>query len=437
MPLMRHQETGAEFLAMRGFALLADEAGAGKSVTVVRAADIRYAKNILLICPAVVRNHWMNTFQEWQVVDRPIYPIEGFVKEIPKKGVIIVSHATLADKDSVAKLMGAGPFDVVIVDESHYFRKMDAQRTQKLFEINGVAEWGTCFWCVTGTPIVNSACDIWPLAYGPMKHGMPWWDFGMRYCEEMRTDNYGLIRPIGMKNSVELASILRPHVLRRTLAGVGVVLPPLVTQHIPLFMPPDTLRRMMADLEGWTPERLAQALEDNDELHDSALARVRKVLGMAKVDDVARHVHQMLGQGEGPIVVFFQHTSVRERLYELLNSVGHVVTWIDGKVTPSQSKASVEWFQAGKIDVVLVQTEAGGVGITLHKANRVVTAELPWTAVGLNQSHARIHRIGQTRACLAEIMRAQGCWLEDSLANAVSRKHRAAEELMRLLETTQ
>lgn len=436
MPLMRHQETGAEFLAARGFALLADEAGAGKSVTVVRGADIRYAKNILLVCPAVVRNHWVNTFREWQVVDRPIYPIEGFVKEIPQKGVIIVSHACLADKNSVAKLMGAGPFDLVIVDESHYFRKMDAQRTQALLNETGIYQWGTCFWCVTGSPIVNSACDIWPLVYGPIGCKIPWWDFGLRYCEEMRSDNYGLIRPIGMKNSQELANLLRSHVLRRTLAGVGVTLPPLVTAHIPMYTSPDLLRQVMADLEGWTPARLEQALEDNDELHDAAIARVRKALGLAKADDVARHVYQMLKNGEGPVVVFFQHTSVRERLYELLNGAGFVVTWIDGKVTPGQSKASVEWFQAGKIDVVLVQTDAGGVGITLTRSNRAVTAELPWTAVGLHQSHARVHRITQTRPVMAEVMRMNGCWLEESLASAISRKHRAAEELMRLLETT-
>ena len=437
MPLMRHQETGAEFLAMRGFAILADEMGSGKSVTVVRAADIRYAKNILLICPAVVRNHWLNTFQDWQVVDRPIYPIEGVVKQTPPKGVVIVSHASLADKKSVDYIKNAGPFDLVILDEAHLFRKLDAQRTTALMADPGVYQWGTCFWCVTGTPIVNSACDIWPLAYGPMRMGLPWWDFGIRYCEEMRSDNYGMIRPIGMKNTQELANLLRPHVLRRTLAGVGVVLPPLNTMHIPLRTSPDILRRVMADLEGWTPDRMAQALQDNDELHDAAIARVRKALGLAKVDDVALHVHQMLQNKEGPVVVFFQHTAVRERLYELLNGAGHVVTWIDGKVTPGQSKGAVEWFQAGKIDVALVQTEAGGVGITLHRANRAVTAELPWTAVGLHQSHARIHRIGQTRACLAEIMRANGCWLEESLANAVSRKHRAADELMKLLETTE
>ena len=85
--------------------------------------------------------------------------------------------------------------------------------------------------------------------------------------------------------------------------------------------------------------------------------------------------------------------------------------------------------------MLLVQTDAGGVGLTLTRADKAVVAELPWTAVGMWQAVKRVHRITQTREVRADVLRASGCWLEQSLASAVSRKHAASERLLTLLES--
>ena len=432
---MPHQITGAAFLAARGFALLADEAGAGKSPQVVLAADQVGARRILMVCPAVVRRHWEKIFLDWQRIDRTIDVVEGNVKSAPGDGVTIVSHAAFADAASVKLMFQSAPYDVIVIDEIHFMRQMDAARTRAILAPDGAWAWAVRFWGLSGTPLVNSAADLWPLTYGPMRMQVPWWDWGQRFAAEVRQDSYGGIRFVGLKNADELATILRPHVLRRTLDGVGVKLPPLTMSQLSVAVDPAALNRVMADLEGWNPQRLLQALEDKDELHDSALARVRKALGLAKAAATAMHVRAILDAGQGPVVVFFQHTAVREVLFEALRSSGHVGSWIDGKVTKAQLGAAIEWFQSSRLDYLLVQTDAGGVGITLTKANRAVVAELPWTAVGLWQAAKRISRIGQTRACLVEILRAQGCWLEDALASAVQRKHLASQSLLSLLET--
>lgn len=431
---MSHQVVGAKFLASRGFAILADEAGAGKSPQVVMAADLAGLRKILLVCPAVVRNHWDIMFRDWQTIDRPVAVVDGRVKVVPSEGVTIVSHAAFADQDSYATMLKGAPYDAVVVDEIHFMRQYDAVRTRNILQPDGAWTWGRHFWGLSGTPIVNSAADLWPLAYGPMRMPVAWWDWGNRFAEPRESN--GEIRFSGLKDARGLSDILRPHFLRRTLAGLGIALPHLTVSQAKMPIAPAMLTRVMADLEGWTPTRLAAALDEKDELHDSALARVRKALGLAKVDVVAEHARSIIASRAGPVVVFFQHTSIRERLHELLSTrAGHAVSWIDGKVTRTQLRLAVEWFQAGRLDALLVQTDSGGIGITLTRSNRAVVAELPWTAVGLHQGVARIHRIGQTRSCLAEVMRADGCWLEDALGSAISRKQKASEELLTLLET--
>ena len=289
------------------------------------------------------------------------------------------------------------------------------------------------FYGLSGTPMVNSAADLWPLAFGPLRLNIDWWDWCLRFTEIRQ--GFDGPTPTGILNAGDLAEILRPFLLRRTLSGIGIELPSLDYQSYAQAIPSTAMASIMAGLENWTPVRLAAALNLNDDLHDSAIARVRKVLGIAKAPGIAAHVHNLLVDNAGPLVVFFQHTDVRKYLFETLRTAGHSVSWIDGTISRSQLGAAEEWFQAGQLDVLLVQTDAGGMGITLHRAHRCVIAEMPWTSVSLQQAVKRIHRIGQTRPCQADIVRAEGCWLDDVLASVVSRKHRATEQLFSLLES--
>lgn len=448
---MTHQLSGGSFLAERGFAILLDPPGLGKTATTIIAADQANARRILVSCPAVVRSHWAREFASWQQIDRPIKIEEGFVKGTPGDGVTIISHAVLADSmpmlgelrtvrkgggQSLLHLRNGAPYDVLIVDEAHQFRSPDSIRSRNLLFPDGVWSWAHQAWFLTGTPMVNSASDFWMLNLGPLRRpDIEWWAWCKQFCE-MKPHAYEGQVPFGIKNAEELAAYLRPHVLRRTFKSCGIELPPLAINHLTRGIDPTLVNRAMAGLENWSPQRLATAIEENDELRDAAISRVRRALGIAKATAVAEHIGGVLAGGEGPVVSFFQHTDVRDLMHaELSKKYGFRVSWIDGKVTRPQLALAEEWFQAGKLDVLLVQTDAGGMGLTLTRGNRVVVAELPWTAVALHQAIKRCHRITQNRPVTAEVLRISNCWLEEALASVVSRKHVASEKLMTLLET--
>lgn len=325
--------------------------------------------------------------------------------------------------------------DGVLVSNCHSFRNYDSARTRNLLAPSGgFWRWSWRIWGLTGTPIVNSASDLWPLLSGPFHHDQTWWDFVSQFTEIKQGFNGPT--PTGIKNPEGLAQILRPHVLRRTIESIGMKLPRLTVEQTTLDIDSGALATAMAGLSNWTPQRLQKALDENDEIKDDAMARVRHALGLAKVLPVATYAWHLMQAGERPLVIFFQHTAVREQLYNVLTHWGFKVSWIDGKITPAQLTAAESWFQEGKIDILLAQTQSAGQGLTLTRAWTCLIAEMAWTSVAVQQAVKRIHRIGQTKSCTAHVLRASGCWLEEVLSSVVSKKQKASEKLLNLLTTS-
>jgi SNF2 family DNA or RNA helicase len=72
---------------------------------------------------------------------------------------------------------------------------------------------------------------------------------------------------------------------------------------------------------------------------------------------------------------------------------------IDGSITSSgERQARIARFNSDKgIDVFLLTTQCGGVGITLNGADRVVIFDPAWNPAVDAQAVDRCYRVGQTR----------------------------------------
>jgi SNF2 family DNA or RNA helicase len=445
---MPHQRTGGDFLANRAFALLADDPGLGKTAQAVHGADLAGCRKILVLAPAAVRSVWAKEFAAWQQIDRPLTVLDGLPKAPPGLGVTIASHEALAREPGLLCL--GKPYDLIIVDESHAMRDWAARRTRHLYQPmdlqyanrpgdteilhRGAWSWTTRLWCLTGTPVVNSAADLWPMFYGALRQPIAYPDFCARFAERMALTDSGE-KPVGLKNAPELAERMSPFTLRRTLDSVGIKLPSLTMQSQEFALPPETLATLMAGLEGWSPRRLVTALEQNDDLKDKELMRVRRVLGLGKCLAVATYVwEQLTKHASGPVIVFFYHQDVRAELHRMLHTEsGFRVGVIDGKTTPKQLAATEAAFQNGEYDILLAQIQSAGQGLTLHRSHVCCFAELPWTSTAVWQAAKRISRIGQTAACTATVLKVKDFWLEDVMAGIISKKQQASETLLNLL----
>jgi SNF2 family DNA or RNA helicase len=407
--------------------------GVGKSPPVAVAARHMRLSKILVLCPAAVKNHWARIFADWYP-DIPITIHEGYIKQVCI-GVNIASHVNMVAAEAVAAIIAGSRYDLVVLDEAHEFRVYTATRCRNLFsslEPSFIWKIAERLWALTGTPLVNSACDLWPIWNDPLSANVSWWDWGC-YFAEMRPDAGTGYKAVGLRNALELAALLRPYVLRRTAASIGLKLPPLTVNSIPIKLPEGALATAMAGISNWTPQQLITALEQQDELRDAAISRVRQVLGLAKAEAAAYGVDSLLRQNAGPIVLFFQHTAVRDQLCQRLKHWRIGV--IDGKTSRGKIATAESAHKAGQLDLLLVQTQAGGTGLNLVASNREVVVELPWTSTALLQAIARAHRIGQTRPVTADILRAADCWLEDVFSVVVGKKQKASDELLSLLTT--
>jgi SNF2 family DNA or RNA helicase len=67
---------------------------------------------------------------------------------------------------------------------------------------------------------------------------------------------------------------------------------------------------------------------------------------------------------------------------------------ITGAQNDLERQEAINNFQSGRIKWILFTAQAGGVGITLTAARRLIMLQRPWSLVDYKQALDRVHRIG-------------------------------------------
>jgi SNF2 family DNA or RNA helicase len=67
---------------------------------------------------------------------------------------------------------------------------------------------------------------------------------------------------------------------------------------------------------------------------------------------------------------------------------------ITGAQSEDERQKAIDDFQSGKIKWILFTAQAGGVGVTLTAARRLIMLQRPWSLVDHRQALDRVHRIG-------------------------------------------
>jgi SNF2 family DNA or RNA helicase len=67
---------------------------------------------------------------------------------------------------------------------------------------------------------------------------------------------------------------------------------------------------------------------------------------------------------------------------------------ITGAQDEDERQRAIDDFQSGRIKWILFTAQAGGVGVTLTAARRLIMLQRPWSLVDYKQALDRVHRIG-------------------------------------------
>lgn len=150
-----------------------------------------------------------------------------------------------------------------------------------------------------------------------------------------------------------------------------------------------------ADLEaplGISSEVASDALEVFDEPDKyKSLDTSYKMMVLEKILD------ESLKLGDN-VLVFSQKLAILNFIEEqLLCNKSRKCYRIDGAVNSRIRQAKVHNFNSGRGGVFLISTTAGGVGLNLHGANRVVIMDSQYNPTHEQQAVGRAYRIGQTK----------------------------------------
>lgn len=399
-----HQIDGGRWLARRRRAILGDTPGLGKTRTALLGINsLPEPMPPGVICPASALSVWE---REAAAIDMPA-PVALSFDVITRRGL-----------EFALEQFAGRP---IIVDEFHRGRIMSSQRTQWLFGNNGLVRgWQQPVWMLSGTPSVRNPLDLWPALCAGWPDLMAHYGFLtseqwlQRTCEVQPRSvwrNGRYVREdkiVGVKDAAIVKEILSRTMLRRTLDDVGLDVPAVFHQELPVLV-----QDMNDDIDEEVVKRLffdAALTGDGLEAikNDPHWARYRRRLGEAKVLPLIAEVAEQLENSDEKLVIFAHHTKVLYDLVQGLDRFG--VAFIAGETSGFNRIVEIDRFQSDpQCRVFIGQNHACAESITLTAARRVLLLE-PDPVAGVNaQLVQRVARIGSTASrCIAQWVVAEG-----------------------------
>jgi SWI/SNF-related matrix-associated actin-dependent regulator 1 of chromatin subfamily A len=428
------QLSGAEFLANRQHALLADEPRCGKTGTAIMAADYNLDDSILVVTTASGRPVWNRAFADWSEFDRSVQIVTSAKKVTAQ--VAIVGWPSIANPQLRAELLKRN-WDRLILDESHAAKNFDTRRTQAAYGApmedghillcrGALANASKGVWCLSGTPLPHDPSDIYPmmralcaerLSANPSKAWpdvTKYGDFLHRYCVvRMKKLPRGFQKipvVIGGKNLDELRARLEGFILRRTQQDVGIREP--IYETLPLAVSD----RMSREAEGCADRSaiLAAAKAGDTKALEMHLGPLRRMTGELKAKAVVAAVKDEFDGGLDKIVIAYWHRAVGDILEAGLAEYNPVR--LDGS-TPAAKRGEHEqrFLHDPTVRVFVGQIQAAGEAIDLSSAATLWFAESSFVPKDMAQMSKRITNYGQTRQCFVRV-----CVLESSIDEAIN-----------------
>lgn len=441
------QKAGVEYALRRKNTLIGDVPGLGKTPMAVCVANEMRAKRVLVLCPANIRLQWVKNIRRWTTMPWPydVYPILiGKHGVHPTAAWTIVSY-DLASSPAIWEALARNSYDLLILDEAHYLKTVDAKRTRTVF---GGGEAPVAAWLasrcgailgLTGTPLPNRPRECYTLLRGMCFDAIDWMSedgFKKRFNPSRRIELPDGRMAIDERSGrhAELQARLRSSIMVRRdkygAQGVGYQLGMVnLPEYDIIHITPDAAVKKALKAEkllGIDPEDL----EGADMAVIGQIATVRKMMGVAMAPLVAEYVEMLLDGGEEKLCIFGHHIEVLNILQAKLGRYG--VTRIDGSVSAQNKQRLVDqWIADPRLNVIIGNMQSMGTGTDGLQAvaHHALFAEPDWVMGTNQQAVDRLDRGGQNQTVLADFLVAPGSFGEKVLASALRKGHNVYKAL--------
>ena len=447
--LFPHQRAGVEFLATARRALLADEPGLGKTAQAIRSLKKLHDRGeavfpALVVCPNTLKKNWEREFDKWwpgvnvTVINGSAAQRRGQFDQ--ESDVIVINweslrtHSKLSSYGSIAlarcveckghdsritpsrcevhqRELNEVDFKAVIADEIHRSKDPKSKQSRALWAATGNAD---IRFALTGTPIANNVIDLWPILHWLEPKEWPgrtkWID---RMIDTMM-NAFGGMMVLGVKPHMEqeFYAAINPRMRRMLKSRVLPWLPEVITERRDVEMGAkqakaykQMLDHMITMLETGETVIAANPLTQSLRLLQFASSHAEVTVdeaGQEKVilSDPSCKVDALMDDikngdfGEDSVAVCAVSRQLIELLSARLTKEGIDHGLITGAQDQDERQKSIDDFQSGKTKWILFTAQAGGVGVTLTTARRLVMLQRPWSLVDYKQALDRVHRIG-------------------------------------------
>ncbi len=437
-PYQRRALSWLQFLGRLGLGgCLADDMGLGKTPTTLAHIQSRSSSlPTLVICPLSVVHNWKAEAQIFTpdlrvlIAHGPNRPTgESLIEKSSTVDLVISTYGTTTrDIDYLKKIQ----WDLVVCDEAQFIKNHHTHAAAAFRQLNARQKIA-----LTGTPVENRLSELWSIldAINPgMLGGINWFKERFATPIEQRKDLDALT---GMRKLTD------PFILRRTKDDKSLV-PDL----------PDKIEQIV-----WSQLTHEQAglykavLDDFLSRADQTEGMRRKGLILAtltKLKQVCNHPAHFLGDGNiqgnrsgkvarldelveeinetnQRVLVFTQYRVMGELLANHLKVViGTQPDFLHGGITREHRQKMIDNFQQETgPPVLLISLKAGGTGLNLTAANRVIHFDRWWNPAVEDQATDRAWRIGQQSTVFVHKLVCQGT-LEEKIDALLKEKKELA-----------
>ncbi len=409
------QYEGVVFLKDRTSALLGDEMGLGKTIQAIIAIRIlirnRSVGRALVLCPRSLLGTWERELTEW-APELSIQRVRGTIQDrklLWRSGayVFLTTYETLRNDVSDMAFLKQH-FDLVVMDEIQRIKNPQTKTSRACHLLNARYRWG-----LSGTPLENKIDDVIAI-------------FSYLQPDLFRrtTDTYG---PSAVK------SMIQPYFLRRRASDVLDELPPKVSEEIWLDLTPGQRRAYeRAEAIGKNSLRMPNATR----IHVFSLINELKQIcnwdsasrTSCKLEYLLDQLGNLTDSSEKALV--FSHYPNKSLQAIQPNLKEFSPELFDGSISDVARESLISRFsQDGPPHVLLMSVKAGGVGLTLTRANHVFHYDHWWNPAVANQATGRAHRISQRRTVFVWHLYTNGT-IEERIYQMLQNKQRLFEQVI-------
>ena len=358
--LRHYQEFGTKYILHQKRVLLGDEMGLGKTIQAIATMNHLHHKGhryFLVICPAGLLLNWKREIEK--LTDMQAYMLHGTGIsdfEIWKSdgGIAIVNYEGV-DKIIFEKDF---PLDMVVVDEAHFVKNKEAQRTRNTVRMIEQAEYALY---MTGTAIENNVDEM---------------------CYLIECLNPSIASEVKNMKYLAKADLFRkkiaPVYLRRKRVDVLMELPEL-TIH-----------------DEWCMMNEEEIVSYRKAVESGNFMAMRRVswdsLNSTKAERMVELCLQALSEGR-KVVIFSYFLETLSFVTDLL--LGKSLPIISGKLSLEKRQEILKQFDEPIARVLPMQIHAGGIGLNIQTAEIVILCEPQLKPSDEMQAISRVYRMGQ------------------------------------------